>query len=210
MPDIARLDELAAAFSVLGGFHRTAPDEQTLLTLWELLAEWPLPSERAREGLAELAASRSQGEHPTEIRRDHDALYGVTAAALVPPYESVHRGTEGLVFDEQTLEVRAAYRDLSLRAPRLNREPDDHIGLEFDFVAQSCLRAIDAVDAGEDAEAARFVGVGAAFLREHLLAWAPDMLASMIAQADTHFMRGVGLLSLGTLETYEEFTSVKE
>ena len=37
MQDIARLDDMAAAFSVLGRFHRAAPDEQTLLTLWELL-----------------------------------------------------------------------------------------------------------------------------------------------------------------------------
>ena len=139
-----------------------------------------------------------------DFRHDHDRLYGDTAAAVVPPYESVHRGLDGLVFDEQTLEVRAAYRGLSLQAPRLNREPDDHIGLEFDFVARSCLRAIDALDAGDEAEAERFIGIGAAFVRDHLLPWAPEMLATAIGRAHTHFMRGVGLLSLGALASYVE------
>ncbi|MBK7822752.1 MAG: molecular chaperone TorD family protein [Tessaracoccus sp.] len=207
MQDIERLDDMAAAFSVLGRFHRAAPDEQTLLTLWELLPEWPLASDKAREGLAELAASHREGESTDAIRRDHDRLYGDTAAAVVAPYESVHRGTEGLVFDEQTLEVRAAYRELALKAPRLNREPDDHVGLEFDFVAQSCLRAIDALDAGNDAEAAGLIWIGAAFLRDHLLPWAPEMLTTMIGEAHTHFMRGVGLLSLGALASYEEFAA---
>ena len=204
MQDIARLDDMAAAFSVLGRFHRAAPDEYTLLTLWELLDEWPLDSKDARLGLAELTASRREAESSDAIRHDHDRLYGDTAAAVVPPYESVHRGLDGLVFDEQTLEVRAAYRGLSLQAPRLNREPDDHIGLEFDFVARSCLRAIDALDAGDEAEAERLIGIGAAFVRDHLLPWAPEMLATAIGRAHTHFMRGVGLLSLGALASYVE------
>ncbi|HMS35602.1 MAG TPA: hypothetical protein PKA93_00445, partial [Arachnia sp.] len=62
MQDIERLDDMAAAFSVLGRFHRAAPDEQTLLTLWELLDEWPLDSKDARLGLAELTASRRETE----------------------------------------------------------------------------------------------------------------------------------------------------
>ncbi len=75
MQDIARLDDMAAAFSVLGRFHRAAPDEHTLLTLWELLDEWPLDSKDARLGLAELTASRRETESSDAIRRDHDRLY---------------------------------------------------------------------------------------------------------------------------------------
>ena len=89
MQDIARLDNMAAAFSVLGRFHRAAPDEQTLLTLWELLDEWPLDSKDARLGLAELTASRRETESSDAIRHDHDRLYGDTAAAVVPPYVSI-------------------------------------------------------------------------------------------------------------------------
>lgn len=201
--DPARLDALAAAFAVLGRLHLTAPDEQTLLSLWELLDEWPLAeSADAAAGLAELASARRTGETSTAIRADHAYLYGDTAVAVVAPYESVHRGRDGLVFDEQTLEVRQAYRALALAAPRLNKEPDDHIGLEFDFIAQSSLRALDALDAGNSQDARRYVDAGAGLLRDHLQQWAPAMLTTAAEAARTHFMRGLSLLSLGALETY--------
>lgn len=203
MLDIEQLDHVAAAFSVLGRFHRSAPDEQTLLTFWELLEEWPLSdTDAAAAGLAALELARSSGETSEQIRSDHAYLYGHTAVAKVAPYESVHRGLEGLVFDEQTLEVREAYRSLQLQAPRLNKEPDDHIGLELDFIAQTSLKALDALDADSPDEAERYVRIGAAFLREHLQQWAPEMLTRMAEEARTQFMRGIGLLSLGALETY--------
>ena len=201
--DAAQLDSLAAAFTVLGRLHLLAPDEQTLLSLWELLDEWPLAgTEAAAAGLAELEAARRSGETSTTIRQDHDYLSGDTAVARVAPYESVHRGLEGLVFDEQTLEVRQAYRTLSLAAPRINREPDDHIGLEFDFIAQASLKALDALDADSVHDARRYIEAGAGFLREHLQPWAPEMLTRAGAEARTHFMRGLALLSLGALESY--------
>lgn len=203
MLTMEQLDGVAAAFSVLGRFHREAPDEQTLTTFWELLDEWPLDGgEPVRRERAELALARESGETAGQIRRDHAYLYGHTAVARVAPYESVHRGLEGLVFDDQTMEVRSAYRDLGLRAPRLNKEPDDHIGLEFDFIAQASLRALDCLDDGDHAGAQRDVDVGRTFLREHLERWAPEMLASVVAEARTHFMRGIAHLSLGALETY--------
>ncbi len=203
MLDIEHLDHLAAAFSVLGRFHRSAPDEQTLSAFWGLLDEWPLPiTDATADGLARLRQSRADGEPATVIGRDLAGLYGHMAVARVAPFESVHRGIERLVFDEQTLEVRTAYRALSLQAPRLNKEPDDHIGLEFDFIAQASLRALDALDAGDRERARHYTRIGADFLNEHLQQWAPDMLAQVVEKADTKFMQGIALLSLGALESY--------
>ncbi|MGC3954759.1 MAG: molecular chaperone TorD family protein [Propionicimonas sp.] len=203
--DPAQLDNLAASFAVLGRLQLTAPDEQTLLSLWELLDEWPLTGAAATAaGLAELQAARRSGESSAAIRQDHSYLYGDTAVARVAPYESVHRGLEGLVFDEQTLEVRQAYRSLSLAAPRINQEPDDHLGLEFDFISQANLKALDALDAGSIQDAHRYSRAGADFLRDHLQQWAPEMLARVVDEAGTHFMRGLALLSLGALQSYAE------
>lgn len=205
MLDADRLDEWAAAFSVLGRFHREPPDAATLDAFWELIHEWPLTdSSPSRDGVAEVAASRSVGETPGQIRRDHDYLYGRTAVARVAPYESVHRGIERLVFDEHTLRVREAYRALALQAPRLNKEPDDHIGLEFDFIAQACLKTLEALEQGDRERASHLAGLGVAFFTDHLQQWAPDMLPKVATQARTHFMKGIALLSLGALEAYAD------
>ncbi len=205
-----QLDAVAAAFATLGSFHRVAPDDAALRAFRELIEEWPLPGpEAASRGLDHMRASIAAGESAQAIRRDHDLLYGDSAVARVAPYESVHRGVEGLVFDEQTLQVREAYRSLALRAPRLNREPDDHIGLEFDFIARSCLKALDALDIEAPADAQRYVEIGSAFLRDHLLAWAPAMLAQADELAGTRFMKGLAQLSLGALEAYADLVGVR-
>lgn len=202
MLDSDSLDAYAAAFTTLGRLHREPPDEATLAVLRTMLADWPLPdSGAAEEGLRRWAQSRDGREGSAAIARDHDRLYGVSAKAVVAPYESVHRDDDGLVFDTSTLEVRQAYRARGLQAPRLNREPDDHIGLEFDFFARVLLRALDAREQGDQDASRAEIDAARDFLSTHLLVWAPDMLQRASAAADTHFMAGLALLSLGALDS---------
>ncbi|MEQ6900103.1 molecular chaperone TorD family protein [Nocardioides sp. YIM 152588] len=189
----------AAAFGVLGRLHREPPSDEALTAIGALLDEWPLPDgPDAAAGLARLRCSRDAGEDAARVRADHDRLYGVSAVALVAPYESVHRGEDRLVFDTATLEVREAYRALGLQAPQLNLEPDDHIGLELDFMAQALLRAVGAPD---DALAEAALAPARAFLADHLLPWAPAVLARVEEAARTDFMAGVALLTRGALDS---------
>ena len=209
MLDTTQLDPLAAGFSVLGRFHQEPPDEATLAQFWELLAEWPLTgTQGAERGLSLMAHARAAGESAQTIGADHAHLYGTLAVAQVAPYESVHRGQDRLLFDEHTLQVREAYRTLSLRAPRLNREPDDHIGLELEFIAQSCLRALDAIDQGSAGDAERYVRLGADFFRDHLAQWAPEMLGRVVTEARTSFMAGLAHLTVGAMESYSRVAGV--
>ncbi len=204
MLDSDRLDAYAAGFATLGRLHREAPDDAVLGVLWSLLDDWPLPGgEDTAEGLRRWALSREAGEDADVISRDHNRLYGVSAKAVVPPYESVHRDDDGLVFDVSTLDVRAAYLDRGLQAPRLNREPDDHLGLEFDFMAQLVLWALDALEREDAAAAETELEAARQFLAAHLLQWAPGMLRKTAEAAGTRFMSGLALLSLGALESAE-------
>ncbi|KTF03608.1 MULTISPECIES: molecular chaperone [Trueperella] len=198
-----RIDALAAAFLTLGRLHLDAPDEATLGQLRQMYTEWPLAgtkSPHTAAGLLDWAESFEKGESTDQLRSDINALYGRTATALVPPFESVHRGKDGLVFDEETLQVRAEYRQLGLEAPYLHKEPDDHVGLEFDFVAQGLVRTLGALEVSALTDANRYIDVVGRFYREHLELWAPQMLAAAREHAATAFYRGVLALSLGALE----------
>lgn len=208
MVDADQLEALTTSFLTLGRLHLKAPDEATLAAIRGMLDEWPLPAAgHTATGLQALQLSADRFESAQAIRVDHDRLYGVSARAAVAPFESVHRGDDGLVFDVQTLEVRQAYTQLGLEAPNLNREPDDHIGLEFDFIGQALLGAMDAQDNGLDADPE--FAVATAFLNEHLLAWAPAMLSKVSELAGTAFMQGVAELSLGALEALTQTLSEK-
>ena len=119
--------------------------------------------------------------------------------------ELLDRGHEvHLVFERETMLVRAAYAEFGLAAPRLNREPDDHIGLELGFVATLCVRGMDALDDGDDAELTRLVRGIRSFLADHLLVWAPACLTQAAEGATTHFYQGVAALGLGALAAAED------
>nr|WP_239539014.1 molecular chaperone TorD family protein [Arcanobacterium pluranimalium] len=126
-------------------------------------------------------------------------LYGRTATAKIAPYESVHRGQDRLVFDTQTLEVRSFYRELNLEAPNLNREPDDHIGLEFDFIAQALSLWLTALEHNAPNDAERYRNAVVAFHNEHLAQWVPEFLENAEKLADTKFLQGVIALSRGAM-----------
>ena len=57
---------------------------------------------------------------------------------------------EALVFQKETLEVRAAYQELGLQVEKLHHEPDDHIAYELEFLAAAAQQAADAAEAGDD------------------------------------------------------------
>lgn len=195
-------DAWAAAWTVLGRLFQTAPNQETLDAIRspEMLADWPLPDgERSAEGLALLAESAATGETAEQVHDDHFLLVVGPGKVKAVPWESVYLSSEGLVFEAQTLEVRQFYRRFGLQAPKLNREPDDHISLELEFCATLLNRAMTALEAGEDAQAVELADAHTDFCRQHLFAWAPEFFRRVEEGADTAFYRGIGILGQDAL-----------
>ncbi len=200
-----QLDSFAAAFTVLGNLQLSPPEEETRAQVLSMLTEWPILGDEGSatgRGVAALRASGESSETADDIRRDQDLMYGITATVRVAPYESVHRSREGLVFDLETLEVRQVYRQMGLQAPRLNREPDDHIGLELNFLAHCCLSALTALEQGVDESAERYIAIASEFTRDHVNRWVPRMLIDAAEQADTRWLEGIEFLTLGALDEW--------
>lgn len=105
------------------------------------------------------------------VNRDHLHLFVGLGTPLAPPWESVWASDARLLFQRETLDVRYWYRSAGLQAARLHHEPDDHIGLELEFVGALAER-------GELRQAASFA-------REHPLAWA-QRWAQAVHEGATH------------------------
>ena len=54
---------------------------------------------------------------------------------LAPPWGSVYLDKDRLLFTEDTLKVRVYYESKGVKVSRKYKEPDDHIGLELEFIA---------------------------------------------------------------------------
>ncbi len=199
---VARLDGFAAAYNSMARLLLAPADQELLegLAAPGQLEAWPMPRDQATSrGLDRLRASNAAPESVTTLERDFERLFIGPNSLLAPPYESVHLTTERLIFDGPTFEVRAAYRSLGLEAPSFNREPDDHIGLEFSFLSLLCSRTLDAAEVGDQLKIESLLELQRSFLGNHLLQWGATCLDLVEANAQTAFYQGVGALGLGVL-----------
>jgi putative dimethyl sulfoxide reductase chaperone len=207
---LSTLTAEALVFGLLGKALYASPDRAWIQALADegVFDEAPLGSEEPKvsAGLAllQLWARESQGGMTDEafeaLCNDYTRLFVGPGMVLAPPWESVHCNEERLVFQEQTLEVRAWYRRFGLEAERLHQEPDDHIGLELVFLAHLARLGLEALEAGDGPALAGLLASQRAFLLEHPLRWTSVWCSQVEAQARTGFFQGMALLTVGMLQ----------
>ncbi|MFQ3568140.1 MAG: molecular chaperone TorD family protein [Aggregatilineales bacterium] len=205
------LDELLAyglAYKYLGETFYTPPQSDLLeVLIGERLFElWPLPANHrcTQTGLEVLNTFTAQAEPETAIhllRRDYQALFIGPGHVKAPPWESVYRSREHIMFERQTLEVRAFYAAFGLQAPKLNVEPDDHFGLELQFLAYLFSSGAEALSSQQLDQAAHALRGAQAFLQRHVLPWADEFLGRVAHHALSEYYRGVAYLAAGTLQS---------
>jgi TorA maturation chaperone TorD len=198
----ARLDAFGTAYVAMSRFVLASVDRDLSERLGKpgQIESWPMPRDTdTSRGLELVRTSLESAEAVAALERDYERLFTLPDSVVAPPYESVWRTPERLLFDAPTFEVRAEYRSLGVQAPSLNRDPDDHLGLEFNFLGLVCSHALDAHDRGDTAGLDQALETQRRFLGDHLLRWGPDFLASVEAKAETAFYKGVGALGLGVL-----------
>ncbi len=161
------------------------PETQTGL---ELLQRW---ADENRDGIsdAEIGA----------LKQDQVNLFIGIYQVLAPLWESVYSSEKHLLFQEQTLQVREWYSRFQLQAERIHREPDDHIGLEFLFIANLAGRALQALEENNEPDFDELIQAQRDFLSEHLLRWGPAWAKLVKKHAQTDFYLGIGHLAHGSL-----------
>lgn len=125
---------IAAAGRVLSALYLGAPDEQLRAALQdpEMLEVWPLHDDLTDRGLALLKEAPASAE---DEAHDHLYLFTGIGRPLAVPYESPYFSYDRLVMDEDTFDVREAYRTHGFAVPH-EHIPDDHIGYEIAFITE--------------------------------------------------------------------------
>jgi len=161
-------------------------------------------SPEIEQGVALVAGYLSDGRSTSdaaydELHWDFTRMFIGPYKLPAPPWESAYRTKERLLFQEHTLKVRQTYLKYGLQAPGYPAEPDDHIGLELDFMHQTTRMALTHVERGEGEALTALLRDQMAFLEEHLLAWAPRFAADVVHSAQTDFYRGMARILTGFL-----------
>lgn len=169
-----------------------------------LFDSWMLPAQDpfTERGLALLSAFTAEADAATiaTLADDYAALFVGPARLKAPPWESVYLSRDHILFEKQTVAVRDYYARFGVQTRRLHVEPDDHIGLELQFVGHLFAVALQQY-AQQRAEQAHMVGAIQGFLEAHLLKWAEPFLARVVYHAQTDYYRGIAYLTGGTISS---------
>lgn len=143
-----------------------------------------------------------------EAEEEFNRLFLGPGMIVAPPWESVYRSKEQLLFDESTYQVRRCYHEFGLEFVRENNEPDDHITIELEFlmhVNNLCLQEADF------AKLDVLLDHQIDFLDQHIRQWIPAFCAKITKNTDSLLFKGAALLLEDFIESdYESLIEIKE
>lgn len=199
---------------VLGKAIQNAPDKEWLQSLIneDVFSESPLESKDQDivTGLFHLQAWSQENcegisdERFIALQADYTRLFVGTGKTIIPSWESVYFNDERMLFQEQTIQVRQWYRRFGLESEKLNREPDDHIGLELSFLSYLASLGLQALDENDHVRFEETLEAQRQFISEHPLKWVPRWCTLVKESAETDFYRGLAFLTHGALLSIAE------
>ncbi len=210
--DLEFADETAGALALTARLLLAPPDPQLLTALHgEDPASFPLANRPGALG----AIAKLQVEAAGAVPGDGDALAQVCADeyerlfrgpghVAATPFESVYTSEEHLVFQRSTALVRSWYAQHGLEWAHQSAEPDDHIGLEMEFLSVLIGRVLGEQNPGPLVDEARD------FAREHLLTFAWDFQARLQGAARSAFYQGTAAYTAVVLAALEDLLGLAD
>lgn len=194
----------AQLYGMLSRLFREEVDRQTLAELQAMRFPLSTGNQQVDEGYQLLYRylKTAWEDSLRELAVDYVSTFighGVNGFSAAYPYESVYTSERRLLMQQARAEVLQTLRENELKRGAWN-EPEDHIALELEFMQRMALRTADALKANAEDEAVAYLRTSCEFLNDHLLNWAPMLVADMQAHAKTCFYQGLGILTLGVLE----------
>lgn len=112
----------------------------------------------------------------------------------IPPYASAHIGN-GTLRGRSTVWVERFFGDAGFDPGPEDRGLPDHVGAEFEFMRALAAREAQALDLGDEAEAARARMIQKEFLNHHLGAWLPVFCDKVSEEAQSALFRDTAALA---------------
>jgi TorA maturation chaperone TorD len=115
----------------------------------------------------------------SNLRGEYTKLFLGPAPLPSPPWESVHKSGEKLLLQKETLAVRIAYRRNGFISKAYPHEPDDHIGIELDFMYRLSAQTTERLEVDDLEKMSSLIKEQQNFLDEHLLTWGDKFAAGL-------------------------------
>nr|WP_239094048.1 molecular chaperone TorD family protein [Bacillus sp. B15-48] len=128
-----------------------------------------------------------------------------------PPWESVYRSRERLLFGEQTLKLREKLRSFDLHFEGDGHEPEDHIATELEFMGYLIQTTINAIISQDEEQFLKAIQTQFSLLEEHLLKWVPPFVEDILSSTPSSLYKGSALFLQDLIhEDYQYMNQLKE
>lgn len=113
---------------------------------------------------------------------------------LAVPYASYYLSGSHALMTDETIAVRQTYLDAGMQVKALHRIPDDHVGIELEFLFCLTDKIIRLHESGADGESARLYEMRESFLQKHCVLWFPEFAKRIIDNTSSDYFLGSALL----------------
>lgn len=191
----AELIELMESRKAIYTFLSTAYFEEMTLAFLEALRNEPPALEGALGEFTASLADADLAQVRTDLAAEYARLFLNMSRTPIPPYESVYVSDLHILMQDARDDVLATYRSEGIVVVTEVNIPEDHLGLELDFMAKMCQKTAEALEADNEEEADRCLDVQAAFVEKHLCNWVPQLCLDVKSRTRQQFYRGVAELT---------------
>ncbi|GAB4406561.1 MAG: molecular chaperone TorD family protein [Thermodesulfovibrionales bacterium] len=117
----------------------------------------------------------------------------------VIPYASFYLSESHSLMTDETIDVRKRYLEAGLAVKELYSIPDDHIGIELEFIYYLTQKIIEHFEEGNREDASRLFEIRSNFLNEHMAQWVPFFVDRILVSTQEDFYRGAAFILRGII-----------
>lgn len=126
---------------------------------------------------------------------------GDAAGKAAFPYESVYTGTDSQFGGSVQMNLNAEYaaKGFSMKEDMF-RIFEDHVGLEFNFMAELLKEEREALEAGDQKKSDKVSKESKKFFKRHIINWVMLFAADIYKYSEKDFYRAIARITIGFVE----------
>ena len=198
---IDELKEELALFDLLRQVFLKEPTKELI----EAISKVELPSDAEDDishGLQLMIESVRKNSHrlndwAEELAVEYARLFVGPKNPPALPYASFYLSESRSLMADETIDVRKRYLDAGMAVKELYSVPDDHIGIELEFIYDLTGRMIALFEEDRREEASRLFETRGDFIRGHMALWVPSFAEKVTEHAADNFYKGASFILKG-------------
>lgn len=159
-----------------------------------------------------------KSQNPSDVEQREKYAYLATFNLLnptgkvpAPPWESVYVTRDQTLFGDPVFQIRNQLEQFGLQYIDKNKEPEDHIAIELEFMCYLCKYTWEAMTSGNKEGYAKGIYTQYWLHKEHFSRWLDSFTNNILSSDTSDLYKGLAtLLKVFISEDFEYMKSLKE